>query len=171
MSIPAYFRPSASTKSAFGEICHFPIGRILLGRRRLLPQIPDQTWCEIPLKRAGKTYLSVGVPVCNCSRPMRVPCASGYRTPLGATWFGTGCCSVQEGRRYQYWSSYVYIPNAAGNVGRGEDESMTALCSDDAVQDLTRCRRSLCGARHRQVSRDSQELGLRGRGSLLGTLL
>lgn len=36
------------------------------------------------------------------------------------------------------WSSYVYIPNAAGNVGRGEGESMTALCSDDAVQDLTR---------------------------------
>ncbi|MFL6450918.1 MAG: protein DpdH [Bryobacteraceae bacterium] len=32
---------------------------------------------------------------------------------------------------------YVYIPNAAGNAGRGADKSMTALCTDEVVQDST----------------------------------
>jgi hypothetical protein len=36
------------------------------------------------------------------------------------------------------WASYVYIPNAAGNVGRTAEESMVALCSDTTLQDATR---------------------------------
>jgi hypothetical protein len=36
------------------------------------------------------------------------------------------------------WASYVYIPNAAGNVGRTAEESMVALCSDATLQDATR---------------------------------